>query len=116
MELRRVIGYLPANELVPQLEVGRALGRLYDRKYEGALCLLDEVVRAYPQAAVAPEALYWAGVAAYRASGKAGLVRYWSRIAAEYPTSDWRLRADCLDVVIPEGGFSPADPGSVAWR
>jgi hypothetical protein len=35
-------------------------------------------------------------------------------MAAEYPASDWRLRADCLDVVIPEEGFSPDDPASVS--
>jgi hypothetical protein len=113
-ELRRVIGYLPAAELVPQLEVARAPGRLYGRAHADALRILEDVVRAHPAAAVAPEALYWAGVADYRLSGATGLVRWWSRIAAEYPASEWRPRADCLDVVIPEDGFSPGDPTTVA--
>lgn len=115
-ELRRVIGYLPASELVAQLELGRALGHLYRREYGDALRVLDETVTRYPRAGVAPEALYWMGVAGYRVGGEAELVRIWKRIALEYPASDWRLRADCLDVVIPEEGFSPSDPTSVTLQ
>jgi len=114
IELRRIIGYLPAAELVPQLELGRALGLIYRRDYQEAVRVLDQIITMHPRAAVAPEALYWRGVAGYRVGGEAELVRTWGRIAQEYPASDWRLRADCLDVVIPEEGFSPTDPSSVA--
>jgi len=114
-ELRRVIGYLPAAELVPQIELGRALGHLYRREHELAVQVLDHIVTSYPRSAVAPEALYWMGVGGYRIGGEAELVRIWGRIALEYPRSDWRLRADCLDVSIPEEGFSPSDRGSVSW-
>src|SRR5262249_26118908 len=36
IELRRVIGYLPAGELFPQLEVGRGLGLIFNRYHREA--------------------------------------------------------------------------------
>ena len=113
-EARRFIGYLPPDDFVAQLEVGRALVELYNKRATNAREILDGVIDRYAHTHVAPEALYWAGVAAYRAGGGLpALTEVWERIPERYPDSEWVLRADCLDVRIPPEGFSMAEPSSV---
>ena len=113
-EARRFIGYLSADEFVAQLEVGRALMALRHGQAVESLAVLQGVLARSPGTFVAPEAMYWAGVAAYRAGGGlAALTPIWADLAVRYPASEWVLRADCLDVRIAAGGFSPDDPHSV---
>lgn len=114
IEARRFIGYLPPEEYLPQVEVGRALVALYHRRAAEALELLDATVARWPGAHVAAEALYWAGVAAYRAKGGLPvLAGRWVELARRFPGSVWALRADCLDASFGEAGFDPDDPRSV---
>jgi hypothetical protein len=61
--------------------------------------------------------MYWEGVAAYRVSGDfVDLSDTWQKLREAHPGSDWAIRADCLDVVIPVGGFSLDDLASVELR
>jgi hypothetical protein len=114
VEARRVIGYLPPDDFIAQLLVGLGLVRLHHADPAAALDAFTRAAQAAPPAAVAPEALYWAGVAAYRVGGGlAALAPWWERIAREHPGSDWAARADCLDVAIRAGGFDPDDPSTV---
>ena len=113
-EARRFIGYLPPEDFIAQIEVGRALVALYRQQATNALQILVDVTQRYPNTHVAAEALYWAGVAAYRTGGGLpALTEYWVQIARRHPTSEWAVRADCLDVRIPSAGFSMSDPSSV---
>ena len=44
-----------------------------------------------------PEALYWAAVAAYKASEDANqLVQGWNRLMSEFPESEWAKRAEFI--------------------
>jgi thiol-disulfide isomerase/thioredoxin len=113
-EARRFIGFLPPDDFIAQLEVGRGLVELYHARAQIALDIFNRVTEQGEHTHVAPEALYWAGVAAYRAGGGLeALTTIWSRIEERYPLSEWAMRADCLDVCIPPAGFSMADPQSV---
>jgi hypothetical protein len=116
-ETRRVIGYLPPAELIAQLSIGAALVHLYQRRPDAALGILQGIAGGSVSEDVLAEALYWAGVAAYRVSKNfEDLTQRWNAIAQRYPSSSWALRADCLDVEIPETGFDDADPSSVRLR
>jgi hypothetical protein len=115
VEARRVVGYLPPDHLVAQLLVGLGVVRLHHTDPGAALDAFTRAAGTAPASDVAAEALYWAGVAAYRAGGGlAALVPWWERIGREHPGSDWAARADCLDVVLPAGGFDPDDPSTVS--
>ena len=113
-ETRRFTGYLAPPEFMAQIELGRAGIEIHHGRSEQALPILRAVVERWPATFAAPEALYWAGVTAFRAGGGlAALTDVWARIGIEYPESDWAQRADCLDVRIPETGFQLSDPNSV---
>lgn len=52
----------------------------------------------------ASEALYWLGVADYRASGDPGsLVRRWGDLRERYPRSPWTGKAHISEGSFPEG-------------
>jgi hypothetical protein len=113
-ETRRVIGYLPPAELIAQLSIGAALVHLFHRRPAPALALVEAVAHGSGSGDVAAEAFYWAGVAAYRVSGDlSDLAQRWDALRRRHPTSSWALRADCLDVEIPDEGFDDSDPSSV---
>lgn len=114
IELRRSIGYLPPAAFMAELEVGRGMHALYHRRAPHALEILRCVADAQPSSHVAAEALYWAGVAAYRVSGGLPeLAQYWERIPGRYPESDWAHRADCLDIEFGPTGFDEKDAASI---
>lgn len=113
-EMRRVIGFLPPAEFIAQVAIGEALVHLYQGRKEAALALAENVADRPVSAEAAAEALYWAGVAAYRTRGSlADLALRWNLLSSRFPASTWSLRADCLDVEIPVEGFDDADPRSV---
>ena len=92
--LRDLVGYLPGDELWAELRLMRALHALKSARAaearERCLALADES----PGAAVAPEALYWAGVAAHRECGEAAALQGpWEVLRERYPASVWALKA-----------------------
>lgn len=93
-ERHRVEGFLPAEELVPRLEFG--LGRIaFSRSaWEDAEARFRHVVEAHPDAEIAPEALYWAGVSRYKATDDgADLARTAADLEARYPDSPSAVKA-----------------------
>ena len=114
IEARRFIGYLPAEEYLPAVDVGRALVSLYRTRPREALEVLDATLERWPGAHVAPEALYWAGVAAYRVTRRIeALAQRWEELGRRHPGSSWSLRADCLDARFLPEGFDPDRPETV---
>ena len=114
MESRRLVGYQRPAELIAQLRLGIGLLHLYHRRFQDALTVFHEVTQMKVAAGIVAEALYWKGVAAYRVEGGlAALREVWSQLQTEHAESDWAQRADCLDVTIPDHGFSPDDSDSV---
>jgi hypothetical protein len=66
------------------------------RDLAGAYDELRAVADLDPPAPVTPEALYWAGVAAYRRDGKPleFLREYWAELRVRFPESRWWTAGD----------------------
>ena len=65
-ERLRVEGYLPRDEFRAQLEMGLARVAFMRKQWAEAERRYAEVVEHYPDAKVAPEAVYWRGVSRYK--------------------------------------------------
>ena len=82
---------VPDAALVLGLDVGARFVR-------GAVCDLAGAIRARQDVelpvAVVPEAVYWSGVSAYKASGKADpLKQVGAQLQSQYPESEWAKKA-----------------------
>ena len=97
-ELRRTTGFLPPAELEGELRLVLGLADLLHTRYREAHVRFREVAERMGDTHAAPEALYWAGVAAYRWEGRGldGLMPEWAELQRRYPDSTWALRAGCL--------------------
>ena len=65
----RFEGYLPAQDFLARLELGLAHAAFAKKQWAEAEQRFRQIVDDHPQSEAAPEALYWAGVAKYKASG-----------------------------------------------
>ncbi len=70
-ERHRIEGYLPANDFLPQLALGRAHAEFRRSAFIDAERHFRAVVDHNPQSEVAAEGLYWAGVSKYKATNDA---------------------------------------------
>jgi thiol-disulfide isomerase/thioredoxin len=93
-EVRRLVGYVPPDELVAELELGRALVELLHGRSPVARERLAALGAG--DTSVAAEATYWEGVAAWKLGGLPELVPVWDRIGERFPDSPWAARADCI--------------------
>lgn len=93
IEARRSIGYFPPEEFIADLRVGLGMVELLHGKYGQAFTHFRHVVDHFPKTTIAPEALYWAGVAAYQRDGKPeSLVEQWQELGSRCPQSPWWTR------------------------
>jgi hypothetical protein len=93
-EKHRSEGFLPANDFLSQIELGAAHAAFNRGDHAAAEGLFREVARKYPDADAAPEALYWAGVAKYRATDDATVLKETSiEVSGRYPGSSWAKKA-----------------------
>ena len=86
------LGYLPPRLFLQMLQIGLARAQLAWARYDEAAAHLSAVVedRGSP---LAPEALYWLGIAWYLPERKrAPMMRAWNRLLQEYPSSIWAAR------------------------
>ena len=82
------------DDFLAQLDLG--LGKLHfqQENYAGAEKQLRAVCESFPKAAAAPEACYWAGVAAYKGSNDARHLAATAKVLIEkYPDSEWTRKA-----------------------
>jgi hypothetical protein len=90
VERHRIEGFLPKEEFLPQLMIGRgqfAYGR--QQWDEAERCFRDAVDR-FPASDAAAEATYWAGVARYKRTGDASALHETGQALRErYPQSVW---------------------------
>jgi hypothetical protein len=68
VERHRVEGFLPTEDFLAQLMLGRAQMAFAEGRWAEAERRFREVVDTFPESDAAPEALYWAGVAPYKAT------------------------------------------------
>ena len=83
-------GYLPPEEFLAMLRIGRARCLMaWTRNAEAGVELLD----AAENAAMGAEALYWLGVSRFLARRETeGMWEAWDRLVARYPDSAWARR------------------------
>ena len=93
-ERHRIEGFLPVGDFLSQLELGLGHAAFKRADYSNAERLFRETAGKYPRTDAAPEALYWAGVAKYRASNDpAALKETAVLISSQYPESSWAKKA-----------------------
>lgn len=90
----RIEGFLPLDDFLAQLEMG--LGRLHFERqdFQAAEQRFHAVCEEHPAAGAAPEACYWAGVSAYKASNAPQPLHDTAVLLKErYPESEWTRKA-----------------------
>ena len=102
-ELRRFVGYLPPTQFLAELDFALGLAEMLHARYAESFHCFRAAADRDPNAPVAPEALYWAAIAAFRRDGRKIEVvkQHWEEIRARYPQSTWWTRADVFDVTPP---------------
>jgi hypothetical protein len=85
-------GYLPPKLFLHMLRIGLGRALTAWMRYDDAVTHL-EVVASDQESALAPEALYWLGVAWYlKERRRAPMMRAWNRLREQYPQSVWAAR------------------------
>ena len=94
VEHHRIEGFLPADDLLAQLMLGRAHMAFNQGQWDEAERRFREIVDQLPNTDAAPEALYWAGVAPYKASGNSTTLKATARaFSRQYQGSPWAKKA-----------------------
>ena len=98
-EIRRWVGWLPAESFVAELAFCRALADYNHGKFAEALAAFDTIVEQGEGTEVHPEALYWQGAAGFLAGGKdwEALRRSWTRLAERYPENRFGRHASVIE-------------------
>ena len=93
-EARRIEGFLPADELLGQLELGLGFVAVNHKQWKEAEQEFRAVVDGHPDTDAAPEALYWAGVSKYSANhDAAALQELGQAFRQRYTDTGWAKRA-----------------------
>jgi hypothetical protein len=66
VERHRIEGFLPNDDFLSQLMLGRAQIAFAQKHWDDAEKRFREIVEKFPNTDAAPEALYWAGVSQYK--------------------------------------------------
>jgi hypothetical protein len=85
-------GFLPPELFLAMLRIGLGRALTAWMRYDEAAAHLEAAATDRSNQ-LAPEALYWLGVAWYLQSRRrAPMMRAWNRLLAEHPTSSWAAR------------------------
>jgi thioredoxin-related protein len=74
-ERHRIEGFLPADDFLAQLELGAAQLAMARQDFPDAEQRFRGIIERDSQSEVAAEAMYWAGVARYKATGDAAALK-----------------------------------------
>ena len=96
----KVEGFLPATDLLAQLTLGLGHSAFARGEFAEAERWYRQVVEKYPGTEAAPEALYWTGVARYKATGEAGALGKTAReFKQRYQDTSWAKKASVWDAI-----------------
>ena len=94
VERHRVEGFLPVDDFLAQLELGLAKLNFQRGNYSEAEKRFRSVCQGHAKSGAAPEACYWTGVSAYKASNDpAPLKATAQQLKKAYPESEWARKA-----------------------
>jgi len=92
---RKLVGYIPVGDFLGQLKFGRGIIFFEKERHGEAAAWFQRVVEEHSDSAVAPEAVFFRGVAEYKKTHEAGaLRRAWDILSERYPQNDWMRRAE----------------------
>ena len=90
----RVEGFLPQDDFLGQLMLGRAQMDFKQGKWAEAEKRLRELMEKLPKSDAAPEAQYWAGVSKYKASNDPAALKATAKaFTTRYKDSSWAKKA-----------------------
>jgi len=94
VERHRIEGFLPADDFLAQLMLGRAKIDFQEQKWQDAEKMFRKVYEDLPDTEAAPEALYWVGVARYKATGDSTALAETARaFTTRYKDTSWAKKA-----------------------
>ena len=94
VEHHRIEGFLPNDDFLAQLMLGRARIDFEQGKFPEAEKRFREIVEKFPNTDAGPEALYWAGVSRYKAThDSAPLKETAQAFRTRYQDSSWAKKA-----------------------
>jgi hypothetical protein len=93
-ERHRVEGFLEADDFLAQLKLGLGKIAFAAKRWHDAERSFEDIVDRHSQTDAAAEALYWAGVSRYKATGDASaLAQTTAAFATRYQDSPWAKKA-----------------------
>ena len=93
-EHHRTVGFLPPEELIPSLLLGRAKIHFDHEEFEKALKSLESILNEHPKSGAAPEAIFLRGVCGYKSTHTPKPLKdAYEKLQADYPESEWTKRA-----------------------
>lgn len=93
-ERHRVEGFLPVGDFLSQVALGLAKSAFQRKDYADAERRYREIVDQFSSTDAAAEALYWAGVSKYKASGDASALKATNTAFRErYQDTAWAKKA-----------------------
>ena len=93
-EFYRLEGFLPNDDFLAQLELGRAHMDFKQGEWAAAEKRFREIADKLPNSDAAPEAMYWAGVSRYKATNDAGALKETAMaFTKRYKDSSWAKKA-----------------------
>lgn len=102
-EQHRWEGFLPVDDFLGQLEMGRAQLAFGAKSWKEAASLFDEVAKRYPDADFGPAAVYWAGVSRYKAGEQGALAATARALRQRYPGTSWAKKGSVWEPAEQEG-------------
>ena len=93
-EQHRIEGFLPVDDFLAQLAIGRAKAAFAKEDYARAERLYRQVTEQFGGNEAAAEALYWTGVSRYKGSGDAKALKETAeRFKTQYQNSVWAKKS-----------------------
>ena len=94
-ERHRIEGFLPVDDFLAQLTLGLGKAAFAAGRWGEAEEFYRSIVRDFPKAETAAEALYWGGVSKYKATNDgAALAETGRALKTQYPESTWAKRGE----------------------
>jgi len=94
VERHRIEGFLPADDFLAQLILGRARIAFQEQKWDEAAKMFRRVYEELPDTESAPEALYWTGVTRYKETNDATALKETARaFTSRYADTIWAKKS-----------------------
>lgn len=92
---RKLVGYIPVDDFLAQLKFSKGILFFEKERHEEAAKWFQRVLDEHNGSGVAPEAVFFLGVAEYKRTHEAGALRQvYDTLSGRYPQSEWARRAE----------------------